>query len=355
MNIKPNKIVCAGFCSLLVFLISTVDAFAAVNRKAVTEIIQQLDAEPGQNQLDIWINDNPIDPGVKVGSELTYHISSARRLYYLMILVDPKGATTIVLPDGLVSKRPQAYRTFVYPPAGTGSVTQGEPVGIETVYVLASTQPVSRSLLGIEANSDLLPLPADLEEIRRYFSRLQNLTADDQVILKRYRYRVDADTQYGTRAMRRELQVRVEQIDLMEEGETTIARTGELPKENDAEAESEALSVSGIRFETNSAVLTQRGQVQLDVLGSELMAMWEKGGLPTISLEGHTDDRGQDDYNQELSEKRANSARSYLIAEFDFPVSKLVARGKGEKVPLVPNTDSAARALNRRVDIRVLK
>ena len=86
-----------------------------------------------------------------------------------------------------------------------------------------------------------------------------------------------------------------------------------------------------------------------------LMVMWENGGLPTISLEGHTDDRGRDQYNQLLSEQRADSARNYLIAEFDFPESKLIARGQGEKMPLVPNTDDAARSLNRRVDIRVLR
>ena len=79
VNIKPNKLVVAGVCTLLMLLVNAAEVYAAVNRKAVTEIIQQLGEEPAGDQLTLWINDNPIDPGVKVGSNLTYHISSVSK------------------------------------------------------------------------------------------------------------------------------------------------------------------------------------------------------------------------------------------------------------------------------------
>ena len=76
----------------------------------------------------------------------------------------------------------------------------------------------------------------------------KNLTADDRLLLKKYRYRVDADTQFGTRAMRRELEVRVEQVDLMDDSDGSVARTGEQAKVDVKETESDALPVSGIKI-----------------------------------------------------------------------------------------------------------
>lgn len=72
---------------------------------------------------------------------------------------------------------------------------------------------------------------------------------------------------------------------------------------------------------------------------------------PTLTVEiiGHTDDVGSEQFNQELSEKRANAVRDHLVASGVSP-DRLTARGMGEKDPIASNKTSEGRAQNRRIE-----
>jgi OmpA-OmpF porin, OOP family len=67
-----------------------------------------------------------------------------------------------------------------------------------------------------------------------------------------------------------------------------------------------------------------------------------------IEVQGHTDDMGPAAYNKNLSQQRAGSVVKYLISK-GVPASSLVPKGYGMERPLVPNTNNANRAINRRV------
>lgn len=67
-----------------------------------------------------------------------------------------------------------------------------------------------------------------------------------------------------------------------------------------------------------------------------------------IEVQGHTDDKGSDSYNLDLSNRRAHAVRKYLVARGIAP-ERLAARGYGKDVPLVPNISEENRSLNRRV------
>jgi outer membrane protein OmpA-like peptidoglycan-associated protein len=69
-----------------------------------------------------------------------------------------------------------------------------------------------------------------------------------------------------------------------------------------------------------------------------------------LEVEGHTDDVGSDDYNQKLSEQRANAVKAYLVKQ---GVASVSARGFGESWPAVPNDSEAHRQINRRVEMIV--
>ena len=109
-----------------------------------------------------------------------------------------------------------------------------------------------------------------------------------------------------------------------------------------------------IKFQYNSAELGPEGVAQLDSLGDILLSLLEAQNLPKISLEGHTDDTGSAEYNLDLSDRRAKSARRYLLDTFGLPASNIEAYGMGESSPMVANVDKETRALNRRVELRVL-
>jgi outer membrane protein OmpA-like peptidoglycan-associated protein len=68
-----------------------------------------------------------------------------------------------------------------------------------------------------------------------------------------------------------------------------------------------------------------------------------------LSIEGHSDDLGALDYNQQLSEQRAESAKAALVRA-GIPAERIETRGFGPTRPLVQGTSPEARAQNRRVE-----
>ena len=72
----------------------------------------------------------------------------------------------------------------------------------------------------------------------------------------------------------------------------------------------------------------------------------------TVSIEGHTDDRGADDANQVLSERRAGSVRDALVA-LGADAGRFQVVGRGEASPLADNATTEGRARNRRVEVIV--
>ena len=102
-----------------------------------------------------------------------------------------------------------------------------------------------------------------------------------------------------------------------------------------------------IMFAFNSDQLTPQGRQILDNLGQALNSERLKGNR--FMLEGHTDSKGSDAYNQALSERRAKSAMDYLVAAHKVDRARLQTVGKGEGEPLDPSNPE--RDINRRVQV----
>ena len=77
-------------------------------------------------------------------------------------------------------------------------------------------------------------------------------------------------------------------------------------------------------------------------------------GTYRYRLVGHTDSRGSTAYNQELSERRAQSVRAFILERQRGLQGSLEARGEGESRLLTPDDTEQGHALNRRVEVRVL-
>jgi OmpA-OmpF porin, OOP family len=102
-----------------------------------------------------------------------------------------------------------------------------------------------------------------------------------------------------------------------------------------------------IEFEFDSDRLTEQGKLDLDTFGEALATDLR---ATNVTLEGHTDAVGTDEYNQALSERRAAAARQYLADGFGIAPSRLTAVGMGKSHPVASNDDAAGRGQNRRVD-----
>jgi outer membrane protein OmpA-like peptidoglycan-associated protein len=108
---------------------------------------------------------------------------------------------------------------------------------------------------------------------------------------------------------------------------------------------------SVVLFPRRSAELTDQGKEILATQLQEARDMLSRAAY--IEVIGHTDDVGDDAYNQELSEQRAEAVRNYLIAA-GVDGSKTVGVGAGESMPIASNKTEEGRAENRRVEVMVL-
>ena len=82
---------------------------------------------------------------------------------------------------------------------------------------------------------------------------------------------------------------------------------------------------------------------------TELVAFMKQHPNAIVTIEGHTDSRGQDDYNKALSQRRVNAVKEILINEFGVAPERINAIGYGESQPRASNDTEAGRQLNRRV------
>jgi outer membrane protein OmpA-like peptidoglycan-associated protein len=106
-----------------------------------------------------------------------------------------------------------------------------------------------------------------------------------------------------------------------------------------------------IQFASNSADLTSGARDTLDALG-EAMNREELQGL-RFEIAGHTDAKGSDKHNEELSRRRAASVASYLAQDKGVGGDRLRAVGYGETKPI--DRDDPNNGANRRVEVRTLQ
>ncbi|MGZ4839983.1 MAG: OmpA family protein, partial [Terriglobales bacterium] len=97
-------------------------------------------------------------------------------------------------------------------------------------------------------------------------------------------------------------------------------------------------------------VLTPKAKKALDELGGEL----PNAKHYIVVVDGNTDSVGSADYNYVLSKRRADSVISYLVSKYQVPAHKIYIIGMGKDKPVAPNSNTAGRAKNRRVDVRLM-
>jgi outer membrane protein OmpA-like peptidoglycan-associated protein len=105
---------------------------------------------------------------------------------------------------------------------------------------------------------------------------------------------------------------------------------------------------SGILFDFDKAELRSPARENLRNLAESL----NKNAKTEVLLVGHTDSKGAADYNQRLSERRAQSAADYLVA-MGVASSRVRAVGRGLTEPIASNDTEAGRQDNRRVEVAI--
>lgn len=105
---------------------------------------------------------------------------------------------------------------------------------------------------------------------------------------------------------------------------------------------------SGILFDFNSYNLTANSRAELDRMATILNRYPDTD----LAIEGHTDSKGTEEYNQKLSEQRASAVADYLATD-GISRRRMTIRGYGETRPVATNETETGRAQNRRVEIKI--
>lgn len=106
------------------------------------------------------------------------------------------------------------------------------------------------------------------------------------------------------------------------------------------------VTLGDVLFSTGKADLKGGATANL----GKLAAFLNKYSDRTITIEGHTDSIGAEDYNMGLSERRADAVKSYLVAQ-GIATGRVDASGKGEGSPVAGNDSATGRQQNRRVEV----
>jgi outer membrane protein OmpA-like peptidoglycan-associated protein len=108
------------------------------------------------------------------------------------------------------------------------------------------------------------------------------------------------------------------------------------------------VSMPDVLFDFNKYTLKPEARERLAKISGIVLA------YPDLRLEidGYTDSIGSDEYNQTLSDKRAEAVRDYIVTS-GVPMNNVVARGMGKADPVADNSTAAGRQLNRRVELIV--
>jgi outer membrane protein OmpA-like peptidoglycan-associated protein len=110
------------------------------------------------------------------------------------------------------------------------------------------------------------------------------------------------------------------------------------------------IRLKNIFFETDRWELLPRSFIELN----KLLRLLERNEQLAIEIHGHTDIRGDDAYNLELSLRRAEAVANYLISN-GIPSSRIRHKGFGRSRPVADNQSEEGRQLNRRVEFLVLQ
>ncbi len=344
-------------------------------------VLAELETAPSNWTLPTvraWVNDfsQGDNHSVSLGDTVDISVDTTSSAHFVLALVDSYGEVKLIRPSGPASKANYQF-------------TAEAPVGQYSLFAFATDAQIPGGQIGLPDGKDTNAMDYNMEAVENFVTALTQFSAKNLIAkAPEYQFTVeDSSLALQTRGLVKKVSRLQKNRETTKKNTTnpivvpakpvTVAAVknsitttaipnkrikkpaevslAEVQKARTTPAANPGSLSLDIKFQVNSAGLTPSGVNSLDSLGSALMVMQRTGKLPTLLLEGHTDDSGEADYNLNLSEKRANSAKAYLLERFGLPADAIEAVGFGETTPLQPNSNAAARQLNRRVELKVVR
>jgi outer membrane protein OmpA-like peptidoglycan-associated protein len=195
--------------------------------------------------------------------------------------------------------------------------------------------------------ADVVAAILSLLEDRR---RLETTLADREEEIRRLQARSDSLDLELARLGEREATVSAE-LRERERREQTLREVQALFDDQEAEiilgVEQVTIRLIGLTFDSGSHKIRPEDYSLLTKVQQAIRSFSES----RITVEGHTDSQGNDEFNQALSARRAIAVREYVLANMAISADRIRAVGYGESRPIARNDTAAGRAQNRRIDV----
>ena len=263
------------------------------------------------------------DRSVEQGSRISLRITSTQDAHLAILLENAQGQVRVFIPRRPDSEdRIMPGSEMIFPDLGSGETMYADlPTGKAYVYLVASEQKAFKDAPWVSGD----PLP--WVNARDVLQRLGQPTVGRKAVTRM--------VVYVTNPTVKDFISKNEFVEFYTNGTRSVENADR-----------------GFRigFKLNSADLDDFSKRQLAAVGSGMRD--PRLESYRFAIEGHTDDLGSADYNEDLSLRRAEVVRSFLAQSSGVPKSRLDARGFGKSKPQVEGTSDQARSQNRRVVIR---
>lgn len=263
-----------------------------------------------------------------VGDRVSYELRSPESGHCYFMHVDSRDRATLLKPGECKESIDSGEASARFPL--DGALEADFPTGTDTVFAVVAPLPIAAldSLLARDS------LPYAALSVSDALSAAEHLAASagmDEIQIASASYTVvdEADEPITTRGIIRKV------VAGMDNPNTV--------------GEYASFDVQNVQFDFGSDELSEESRTTLDLFG-EALSDDELSGA-RLRVAGHTDDVGDEVFNDDLSMRRAFAVREYLVTKFDFDPERLEAVGFGESAPILANDTEEGRAVNRRVEM----
>ncbi len=314
--------------SMLLFVLITLPTMASSASGAPAQTWQVLSRLGSGSSFSVTL-DMPAGATIQIGKPLEFRIVPSRAGYITVVRVDAHGLLELGDPDfsGVGPYLKDTSTQFLSTDNVPEVLLARPPIGETHWFIIYTPKPIDKSALGID------PL-----------SRHALLSAQDSPKVAA-ELATQVQAQQGSGAAIHDFRLNVSG----ENGGSgySVAQIVQYFTQTTRSINRPSLDLY-INFGFNSADINSESLQSLQtwgrVLSDPLMANQR------FVVGGHTDDVGTETYNDELSLRRAQAVKDYLVAKFGISPDRLMPRGYGKSRPLRLGDSDADRAANRRVD-----
>ena len=296
------------------------------------EIRDVLRSQPNEIGLRAWIDGESASEH-SVGEEISFRVRADANRHLTVLSIDSHGVGSFLVPSGLVDDARMRVGEVKSIPEDRFYLEAAPPLGMHRVYFIATEQPVDPALFApYVAAGQLVPIdPARLVDVTEDLRSALDELGSERVAVTELEHRIVGRSEEGEYSKR-------DVLAFFTERKRFIRR----PR----------LDVH-VRFAFDSATLVESEASRLAPIAEAMKDPQLKGQRFIVG--GHTDSTGPDEYNVELSRRRAEAVRQHLSGTLGIQKQRLGLKAHGPSKALETNETSEGRRENRRVDFALIQ